>query len=281
MPLSLPDYTGTISRGTKSTDVSILYATHIDLFNEAFQGHGVVSGCTATENGSPNMTYNIATGKIVRNGILYEPSATTATISTADATNPRIDLISISTSGTITVTAGTASATPVLPSRPANNVALYGSYVAANDTAAASNANLIDMRVTVKPPIEHYIGHFRLTSAITTTSTSFVDVDGTNVKESITLSGGETVIARFMISRTWNSGWSDNTYRLVAGSTVGDDANEIVNSTQEKHPVWLVAKWTDLSSGTYDFKPQWKTTASTARIEVDTPITWKIEVHRK
>lgn len=142
--VDLPD-----SPTTKQEHVSTIYSTDLKALTDGIDGDGVVTGCAATEKGTPTMVYDIASGTVVINGVEYSVSATTATIGTADASNPRWDLITINTSGAAVVTAGTADANPEPPSKPADQVILYRVYVAANDTAAADNDNLTDLRVSV------------------------------------------------------------------------------------------------------------------------------------
>jgi hypothetical protein len=114
-------------------------------------GVGVVSGCTPTAQGSPNMTVAIAAGicKIGTVPITVVVAAANATISTADTTNPRIDLISINSSGTIIVTAGTPAPTPVEPTLPSNSALIAQISVPANDTTISSG-QIVDARIILQ-----------------------------------------------------------------------------------------------------------------------------------
>ena len=88
----------------------------------------------------------------------YNDAAATATITTADVTNPRIDLICITINDAyytgvtnnvaINVVAGTPAASPAVPATPANSYALAQVAVAANATTIV-NANITDLRVVV------------------------------------------------------------------------------------------------------------------------------------
>jgi len=85
----------------------------------------------------------------------YNDAAATATITTADVTNPRIDLICITINDAyytgvtnnvaINVVAGTPAASPAVPATPANSYALAQVAVAANATTI-TNANITDLR---------------------------------------------------------------------------------------------------------------------------------------
>jgi hypothetical protein len=76
----------------------------------AYNGTGVVAGGAVTaQSPTANMTVAVAAGTVLINGLHYGISAGNGTITTADSSNPRFDLITINTSGAIVVTAGTAA----------------------------------------------------------------------------------------------------------------------------------------------------------------------------
>lgn len=86
----------------------------------------------------------------------YNDATATATITTADATNPRIDKICITVSDAyytgslnqvaINVVAGTPAGSPVAPATPTNSLVLATVAVAAGATVI-TNANITDDRV--------------------------------------------------------------------------------------------------------------------------------------
>ena len=115
----------------------------------AYNGTGVVTGGAVTAQGTPDMTVAVAAGTVLSNGLHYTISAGNGTISTADSSNPRFDLITINTSGAIVVTAGTAASNPVFPAIPADDAVLAAVHVPAGDTAIAT-AQIVDKRVIVK-----------------------------------------------------------------------------------------------------------------------------------
>jgi len=66
--------------------------------------------------------------------------STDLTIATADATNPRIDLVQVNTStGVVSKKNGTAAATPAAPAPDTDNIAIANVSVPANDTAITTN----------------------------------------------------------------------------------------------------------------------------------------------
>jgi hypothetical protein len=86
----------------------------------------------------------------------YNDAATTATITTANPSNPRIDLVCITVndaaysgslnSVAINVVAGTPAGSPTVPSTPTNSIALAQVAVAAGATSITSG-NITDVRV--------------------------------------------------------------------------------------------------------------------------------------
>jgi hypothetical protein len=139
--------------------------------NDRLTMQGIVSstgtiGTTSlavTAQASPNMTVNIATGwgavvsSTANAGVytFYNDATTVATITTADATNPRIDRVVATIndayySGTLNnvvfaVVAGTPAASPTAPATPSNSVSLATIAVAAGATSI-TGANITDTR---------------------------------------------------------------------------------------------------------------------------------------
>lgn len=144
MPFTIPD-----NDEAFNANQAIWMQTDIDAVVTGVAGDGVVSGCAVTAQGTPDMTVAVAAGEIRIGNLNIGVAAGNGTIATADATNPRIDLVSINSSGAIVVTAGTAAAQPKAPALPASSALLAMVYVPAGDTAIQSN-QIIDKRV-VRP----------------------------------------------------------------------------------------------------------------------------------
>ena len=133
-----------------NTTQSIWMQTDINALVAGIGADGVLTGCTVTAQGSPDMTLAVAAGEVLVSGTKALVTAGNVTITTADATNPRIDLVVVNSSGTKSVTAGTAAASPKAPDIPASSVLLAMVYVPAGDTAIQSN-QITDKRVVVRP----------------------------------------------------------------------------------------------------------------------------------
>lgn len=102
-----------------------------------YEQHGVTTGCLVSAQGTPNMTVAVAAGSVLNQNVAASVAAQNATITPADPTNPRYDLISVSNTGTVTVTAGTPAATPVQPDNTDVRIAFV--YVAAGATSITSD----------------------------------------------------------------------------------------------------------------------------------------------
>ena len=100
---------------------------------------GVLLGCAVTAQGSPDMTVAVAAGEINVAGVWAAVTAGNVTITAADATNPRLDLVVVNASGTKSATAGTPAASPVFPAVPASSLVLATVSVPANDTTIGAS----------------------------------------------------------------------------------------------------------------------------------------------
>jgi len=135
--------------------------------SDRLTAQGVISGTgilgssslAVTAQASPNMTVNIASGwaaiqsSTSNNGIyqIFNDATVVATITTADATNPRIDrVVATVTDGSNTVAfsviAGTPAASPSAPATPNDSISLATVAVAAATTTITSG-NITDTRV--------------------------------------------------------------------------------------------------------------------------------------
>src|SRR3990167_793893 len=140
MSWTIPD------KGEGDSDLqSILFQEYLDVLIAGLAGVDcVLSGCAIA--GGADMTPAVAKGAVLTNGVLFPVTAGDVTIPAADATNPRIDLIVVTSAGTKAVRQGTAAAAPKPPARTANDVVLGAVYVPANDTSIETT-KITDMRI--------------------------------------------------------------------------------------------------------------------------------------
>lgn len=129
----------------------------------------------------------------------------------------------------------------------------------------------------------YYIGHY--TPAFTsTTSTTFADINSTNIKQTVTLSGGETVKVRWFFANVSVTTGDAGQVRIVAddGSTNHTDDNTIVQSANlnANSGMLIECKFTGLAADTYDFTPQWKKNSSgSMQLTAIGVVSWCIEVY--
>lgn len=122
---------------------------------DAFAGTHVVSGCLVDEAASPDMTVDVASGRVLVDNDPVDVTGGNTAITAADGSNPRIDLVTINSSGTIIVVDGTPASAPYYPTIPASRVVLAAVYVPAGDTAVTDN-QIIDKRM-IRPQIETHL----------------------------------------------------------------------------------------------------------------------------
>ncbi len=145
----------------------------IEILLLGYERTGVVSGCAVTESSPAAQTVDVAAGVAILAGsqitvALQEDEAVTA----ADGTNPRFDLITVNSSGSVVVTPGTPAAQPVLPAIPASSVPLAALYIPTSDNSHADN-QIVDKRVFIGPPR-------------TDLKTRYVTTDGNNSDDGLT-----------------------------------------------------------------------------------------------
>jgi hypothetical protein len=140
MPWTIPDK----GEGLNNLQ-SILFQEYLDVLVAGIQGVDcVIEGGAIT--GGADMTPAVADTLVLANGSLYFVAGADVTITTADTTNPRLDLIVVTAAGAFAVRTGTAAANPKPPARTANDVVLGVVYVPAGATAIAST-NITDLRL--------------------------------------------------------------------------------------------------------------------------------------
>jgi hypothetical protein len=115
----------------------------------AYRGTGVLSGCLVSESSPAAQEVDIASGVVL---LAWEKITVSAqadkAVTAANGSNPRFDLVTVNSSGTAIVTAGTAAAQPVLPGIPASSVLIAGLYIPTSDNVH-QDAQLNDKRILI------------------------------------------------------------------------------------------------------------------------------------
>ena len=193
-----------------SVDFEILLAGH--------QLTGVVSGFIVQESTTPAQTIDvgIGVGRLLGKTITVSSMQDNTAITAAHATLPRIDLISINSSGTAVVTAGTAAAQPVCPAVPASSIAIATLYVPANDNTHVDE-QIVDKRVFIPAASAgEYAGAHTLDE-----TDNVVNMESTAATRAVTLPDNATYAGKSFLIRRDGS----NTVTVTrAGSDTFDDA---------------------------------------------------------
>ena len=92
-------------------------------------GTNVLRGCVVTSNGTADKKVVVSAGDVAVGGQWVACPGATITLSDADGTNPRIDVVSVNASGTVGTVGGSAAADPFEPPIAANTVKLAAIYV--------------------------------------------------------------------------------------------------------------------------------------------------------
>lgn len=144
-------------------DQNWLFDTDINAWLEGIKGNGVVTGLGVTAQSPAAMNVDVAAGTAVVNGTRVTITATTGTL-VSDGSNPRKGIITLNSSGTVTVTMGTAAASvptgrtgpntklPAPADLPSNQIVLAEVWVPAAATTIVT-ANITDRRVWVVPRV--------------------------------------------------------------------------------------------------------------------------------
>lgn len=209
---------GILDKGTADNDLqTIMFSEDLKVLVAGLQGVDcVLSGCAIT--GGADMTPAVAKGAVLSNGVMFPVTAGDVTIGTADATNPRIDLIVVTSAGAKVVRAGTAAANPKPPARSANDVVLGRVYVPAADTSIETT-KITDLRVFPPTPIIVY----KTTTAETTNTAATVELlnkanSGVTIPSGLFLAG-KILRVRLGGNMLLNSGTGVNQLSIRYGGT--------------------------------------------------------------
>src|SRR6266702_102882 len=96
------------------------YKILFDAFARAHAGSGYATkGLAATAHGAASLQVDVASGEYVSGGVPRIYAGGNITPGAADATNPRRDIVYFSSTGVLSITAGTAASPAIPPAWPA------------------------------------------------------------------------------------------------------------------------------------------------------------------
>lgn len=144
MPFTIPNFDNATYADQAEPD-----SEDFDNIANGVRGYGVLSGCAVSAGtNATNPAYSVSAGTIGYDGYVAAASAVTnGTLAIGNIANPRFDLITVTTTGAVSVVTGTPSNNPVFPAT-SNPVVLAAIYVPANATSITAN-NIIDKRLFI------------------------------------------------------------------------------------------------------------------------------------
>lgn len=235
MPFTIPD------QGEGDSNLqSILWQEELEVLHAGLAGIDcVLSGLAVT--GGADMTPAVAKGAVLSNRTLFAVAAADVTITTADATNPRLDLIVVTSAGALAVRAGTPAAfvegasAPKPPARTANDVVIAMVYVPAGDTAIGTS-QIIDKRTSPSRPqtIQKVT-----TNTATNNTTARVVILTVTVPNGLMAAGN---MLEFFVTGTMllNSGTPTVTFTITYGAvTIYSDVSGATTADLDRRS-WLV-----------------------------------------
>lgn len=186
------------------------------------------SSLAVTQNGTPNMSVNVASGWAAIVGTtqsnmgvyqIYNDATTNLTITTAPVANSRIDRIVATVNDafysgllnnvTFTVVAGTVAASPVAPATPANSISLATVLVGTNVTTIVTG-NITDTRTQVTTNLP-------APSSLTSPTIANATLNGATLEASYTTATG---FAGYTFDATTNGAVQYITANSTASGTV-------------------------------------------------------------
>lgn len=141
MAFTIPDRDESLSPRPQS----VWMQTDIDAIIAGVRDTAVLSGCTVTAQGTPDMTVAVASGDVVSGGSEAAVSAGNAVIAAASAL-PRVDCVVATSAGAVAVRQGTPATACKMPALTAGDVLLAAVYVPAG-LAAVTSSHITDKRV--------------------------------------------------------------------------------------------------------------------------------------
>jgi hypothetical protein len=227
-------------KGTAQNDIqSILFEEDWKIISAGVAGtECVLVGCAVTAQGSPDMTVAVAKGAVLTNGVLKPVTAGNVTITTAHATNPRLDAVVVDSTGAKQVRAGTAAAAPKPPVLTANDVALAFVFVPANDTTISTDQIRSKRMLRTVGPITIFK---ETTNQATNTTASAVHLLN-KAGSGVVIPNGLLVAGRSLRVRVWGN-WLGNsgtpTVRFVVSYgavTLFSDISGAITADADRKP---------------------------------------------
>lgn len=192
------------------------FSSDFDELVATFLNNAIVEGCAITAG--TGLSVSMAAGTRLAAGRFAVVAAlSNQALTTADATNPRIDTIVLNASGTFTIRAGTPAALPVPVVYTAGDTVLAFVYVPATATTLTTVDNIVDKRVIRDPRGTIYNAGAQ--TAITTAVTNQNAFPGVTIPANYPKAGDHIRIRAWFVETTVASP-GNLTLRVKLGTTV-------------------------------------------------------------
>lgn len=140
---------GTVVWRLHKISTSVANIDSLEKYLAESTGYGIVSGCAPSISG---LTVTVAAGVVhLADGTRKEIAQTNITLDNADQSNPRIDLVYITSDGTVAKITGTAAASPSAPALPSNGISVCNVTI-----AAGASTGMVNRVQTIAPNLANY-----------------------------------------------------------------------------------------------------------------------------
>lgn len=188
----------------KSTQVAVGDIAQAEQYNKLREDAYGGSMLLPHQQSSPDMTLKIESGVVFVGAtrVIYAGGNTPSF--SAPSSNPRIDIVTIDSAGTIAITQGSEAASPVAPSYPFNKLVICEVYNRVGETSIKTNDDTSNGYIY--NDVRGYLGFTYISNSSQVDATLFVKLAG-SVNETIT--GVKTFASDPIIpDEAYGSGWN-------------------------------------------------------------------------
>lgn len=194
----MPQYIPNESQAATYPNQAAIMGADFDNLVHARAGYAVLEGLAVTAG--TGLSVSIAAGTVTLKEIwAVVAAASNQALTTANATNPRIDAVVVTSAGAIAIRTGTAAVLPNAPDLTTNDILLALVYVPANATTLTAT-NIRNKRVIIDPHGLAYLTN--PTTNYTTTQTNTLVAAGLTIPANYLVAGNHFRIQAWGVTTT-------------------------------------------------------------------------------